>query len=161
MADLNENNDNIEIKGNEDSAPSERVRKMKQKLERLVMKMKQPDEEELNEEELINPFAVSRREDKKEEKKDRPEFEIKDIFADTDGSEPDIFDADEEKEEKKVELVEKKKAKELFEKLPEYNIFDDKAKESAIKAYEMTFNIANRTKDKLEKKSEEKPSLIQ
>ena len=132
MADLNENNDNIEIKGNEDSAPSERVRKMKQKLERLVMKMKQPDEEELNEEELINPFAVSRREDKKEEKKDRPEFEIKDIFADTDGSEPDIFDADEEKEEKKVELVEKKKAKKLFEKLPEYNIFDDKAKESEI-----------------------------
>ena len=53
MADLNENNDNIEIKGNEDSAPSERVRKMKQKLERLVMKMKQPDEEELNEEELL------------------------------------------------------------------------------------------------------------
>ena len=40
---------------------------------------------------------------------------------------------------------------------PEY----EKAKDSAIKAYEMTFNIAERTKDKLEKKSEEKPSLIQ
>lgn len=40
---------------------------------------------------------------------------------------------------------------------PEYS----KAKESALKAYEMTFNIAERTKDKLEKKSEETSPIIQ
>ena len=44
-----------------------------------------------------------------------------------------------------------------LEFFPEY----EKAKESALKAYEMTFNIANRTKDKLEKKSEEKSQIIQ
>lgn len=43
-----------------------------------------------------------------------------------------------------------------LEFFPEY----DKAKESAIKAYEMTFNIANRTKDKLEKKSKEKSQIV-
>ena len=43
-----------------------------------------------------------------------------------------------------------------LEFFPEY----DKAKESAIKAYEMTFNIANRTKDKLEKKSKEKSKIV-
>ena len=40
---------------------------------------------------------------------------------------------------------------------PEY----EKAKESALKAYEMTFNIAERTKDKLEKKSEPTSPIIQ
>lgn len=44
-----------------------------------------------------------------------------------------------------------------LEFFPEY----ENAKASALKAYEMTFSIAERTKDKLEKKSEEKPSLIQ
>ncbi len=44
-----------------------------------------------------------------------------------------------------------------LEFFPEY----EKAKESAIKAYEMTFNIAERTKSKLEKKSEEKSKLVQ
>ena len=44
-----------------------------------------------------------------------------------------------------------------LEFFPEY----EKAKKSALKAYEMTFNIANRTKDKLEKKSEEKSKIIQ
>ena len=44
-----------------------------------------------------------------------------------------------------------------LEFFPEY----EKAKESALKAYEMTFNIANRTKDKLEKKSEEQSKILQ
>lgn len=44
-----------------------------------------------------------------------------------------------------------------LEFFPEY----ENAKANALKAYEMTFSIAARTKDKLEKKSEEKPSLIQ
>ena len=56
MADLNENNDNIEMK-EEETVPSERIKKMKQKLERLVKKMKQPDEDE-----LVDSFRI---EDKK------------------------------------------------------------------------------------------------
>ncbi len=124
MADLNENNDNIEMK-EEETVPSERIKKMKQKLERLVKKMKQPDEEE-----LVDSFKS---EDKKEE---NAEYEIKDIFADTDGNEPDIFDEAEEKEEKQAEFVEKEKAKELFEKLPEYNIFDENANQGEIQKNE-------------------------
>ena len=124
MADLNENNDNIEMK-EEETVPSERIKKMKQKLERLVKKMKQPDEEE-----LVDSFKS---EDKKEE---NAEYEIKDIFADTDGNEPDIFDEAEEKEEKQTEFVEKEKAKELFEKLPEYNIFDENANQGEIQKNE-------------------------
>ena len=124
MADLNENNDNIEMK-EEETVPSERIKKMKQKLERLVKKMKQPDEEE-----LVDSFKS---EDKKEE---NAEYEIKDIFADTDGNEPDIFDEAEEKEEKQAEFVEREKAKELFEKLPEYNIFDENANQGEIQKNE-------------------------
>ena len=124
MADLNENNDNIEMK-EEETVPSERIKKMKQKLERLVKKMKQPDEEE-----LVDSFKS---EDKKEE---NAEYEIKDIFADTDGNEPDIFDEAEEKEEKQAEFVKKEKAKELFEKLPEYNIFDENANQGEIQKNE-------------------------
>ena len=44
-----------------------------------------------------------------------------------------------------------------LEFFPEY----EKAKENAVKAYEMTFNIASRTKDKLEKKSKEKSKIVQ
>ena len=124
MADLNENNDNIEMK-EEETVPSERIKKMKQKLERLVKKMKQPDEEE-----LVDSFKS---EDKKEE---NAEYEIKDIFAYLDGNEPDIFDEAEEKEEKQAEFVEKEKAKELFEKLPEYNIFDENANQGEIQKNE-------------------------
>ena len=152
MADLNENNDNIEMK-EEETVPSERIKKMKQKLERLVKKMKQPDEDE-----LVDSFRI---EDKKEEKKDNEEYEIKDIFADTDGNEPDIFDEAEEKEEKQVEFVEKEKAKELFEKLPEYNIFDENADESEIHKNEEIEEIIKKadTEKSVSVEKKEKPNI--
>lgn len=49
----------------------------------------------------------------------------------------------------------------LFELGLEFFPEIERARQSAMKAYEMTFNIANRTKDKLEKKSEEKSRIIQ
>ena len=152
MADLNENNDNIEMK-EEETVPSERIKKMKQKLERLVKKMKQPDEDE-----LVDFFRI---EDKKEEKKDNEEYEIKDIFADTDGNEPDIFDEAEEKEEKQVEFVEKEKAKEFFEKLPEYNIFDENADESEIHKNEEIEEIIKKadTEKSVSVEKKEKPNI--
>ena len=152
MADLNENNDNIEMK-EEETVPSERIKKMKQKLERLVKKMKQPDEDE-----LVDSFRI---EDKKEEKKDNEEYEIKDIFADTDGNEPDIFDEAEEKEEKQVEFVEKEKAKEFFEKLPEYNIFDENADESEIHKNEEIEEIIKKadTEKSVSVEKKEKPNI--
>ena len=48
MAELNENNDELKIE-NTKGGPSERVRKMKQKLEKMVLAMKQPDEDEIDE----------------------------------------------------------------------------------------------------------------
>ena len=115
MADMNGNNDNAEIKGNEKAAPSERIRKMKQKLEKLVMSMKQSDAEGTEE----NAEETS-------------DFEIRDIFADEDGSDTDIFPEEAEEAPKQEELVEKEKAREIFDKLPEYNIFDENSNDSAV-----------------------------
>ena len=84
MAELNENNeknDNLDMEDTK-GGPGERVRKMKQKLEKMVLAMKQPDEDDIDEEvELPKPFLL-RKKDNNEKNEDISEFAIKDIFAD-------------------------------------------------------------------------------
>ena len=56
---------------------------MKQKLEKMVLAMKQPDEDELDEDiEFEKPFVFRKREEVKKDREDNGEYEIKDIFAD-------------------------------------------------------------------------------
>ena len=91
MADLSENNEKNDDLKIEDTkgGPGERVRKMKQRLEKMVLAMKQPDEEEIDEDmELANPFSFGKK-DEKEKQEETNEFAIKDIFADESEKKPE------------------------------------------------------------------------
>ena len=79
MAEFNEKNDNTE---NAKGSPSERLKNMKQKLEKMVLAMKQPDEDEIDEDiELEKPFLFRKKEESTKNEEIN-EFPIKDIFAD-------------------------------------------------------------------------------
>lgn len=171
MAEINGNNENAEIEESgkidekENTSPSERIRKMKQKLEKLVMAMKQPDEDEIEEEGFEKLFK-DRKAEKIPEKADEEtsDFVIKDIFADEDGSNTDIF-ADEGKTERPAELVEKEKAKQIFQKLPEYNIFDESINESVVHTDEDVKEIIKKvdvaSKPPVEEKKREMPKITE
>ncbi len=80
MAELNENNEKSDDLNMENTkgGPGERVRKMKQKLEKMVLAMKQPDEDEIDEDiEIATPFIFKKKDEVKKEDTD----EIQDIFA--------------------------------------------------------------------------------
>ena len=106
MAELNENNDELKIE-NTKGGPSERVRKMKQKLEKMVLAMKQPDEDEIDEDiELAKPF-VFRKKDEVKKNEDANEFAIKDIFADGGEKKPEaVGESIDKKAEESVEINE-------------------------------------------------------
>ena len=169
MAEIMENHENTEETGEvletEKAGPGERIKKMKQKLEKLVMAMKQPDEEEMEEGGFEKLFE-DRKPEKMPEKADEEasDYVIKDIFADEDGSDEDIF-KDEGKQERPAELVEKEKAKQIFQKLPEYNIFDESINDSVVHTDEDVKEIIKKvdtaSKPPVKEKKKEMPKITE
>ena len=103
MAELNENNEKSDDLNMENTkgGPGERVRKMKQKLEKMVLAMKQPDEDEIDEDiEIATPFIFKMKDEVKKEDTD----EIQDIFAENNEKNQEYAEGIEKKAEVQEEI---------------------------------------------------------